>query len=48
MPVKSGTEQMAALCAWYRTVHAEGVGFFQLGGGIAGDFPICVVENTRG
>ena len=42
--VKSGVEQMAALIDWYRknTVD-ESLGFFQVGGGIAGDFPICVV-----
>jgi deoxyhypusine synthase len=42
--VKSGLEQMAALIAWYReTAAKQSVGFFQIGGGIAGDFPICVV-----
>lgn len=42
--VKSGLEQMAFLIDWYQknTVN-NGVGFFQIGGGIAGDFPICVV-----
>jgi deoxyhypusine synthase len=42
--VKSGVEQMPALIDWYRknTVN-ESIGFFQIGGGIAGDFPICVV-----
>ena len=25
----------------------KGVGFFQIGGGIAGDFPICVVPSIR-
>jgi deoxyhypusine synthase len=54
--VKSGVEQMAALIDWYRQNSAqESIGFFQIGGGIAGDFPICVVplimqdlrENTR-
>ena len=47
MPVKSGCEQMAELCRWYQTVHEEGVGFFQIGGGIAGDFPICAVPLLR-
>ena len=42
--VRSGIEYMMGLADWYRTVAAQGsVGFFQIGGGIAGDFPICVV-----
>jgi deoxyhypusine synthase len=42
--VKSGLEQMAALIDWYRTTSKDqSIGFFQIGGGIAGDFPICVV-----
>lgn len=42
--MKSGIEYMMFLADWY-TENAEdkGVGFFQIGGGIAGDFPICVV-----
>ena len=30
---------------WYRraSVQSNGIGFFQIGGGIAGDGPICVV-----
>nr|WP_320119307.1 deoxyhypusine synthase family protein [uncultured Marinifilum sp.] len=42
--MKSGVEYMAWLADWY-TNNAEdkGIGFFQIGGGIAGDFPICVV-----
>lgn len=42
--VKSGIEAMMHLADWY-TEHtaASPVGFFQIGGGIAGDFPICVV-----
>jgi deoxyhypusine synthase len=42
--MKSGIEYMAWLADWY-TDNAEdkGIGFFQIGGGIAGDFPICVV-----
>ena len=40
----SGTEQMEALIRWYDQTSREApVGFFQIGGGIAGDFPICVV-----
>jgi deoxyhypusine synthase len=43
--VKSGTQQMEALAGWYRERSEAGtpVGFFQIGGGIAGDFSICVV-----
>ena len=42
--VKSGIEYMIELSSWYRNNSSgEGVGFFQIGGGIAGDFPICVV-----
>ena len=42
--VKSGIEYMVYLTEWYRANSGgKGVGFFQIGGGIAGDFPICVV-----
>ena len=42
--VRSGIEYMIELAEWYRRVSAESsIGFFQIGGGIAGDFPICVV-----
>ncbi len=41
--VKSGIEYMTFLAAWYAENSANGIGFFQIGGGIAGDFPICVV-----
>jgi deoxyhypusine synthase len=42
--VKSGIEYMMYLAQWYQSNAGEnGVGFFQIGGGIAGDFPICVV-----
>jgi deoxyhypusine synthase len=42
--VKSGHEQMDALIDWYQAnTKTKSVGFFQVGGGIAGDFPICVV-----
>lgn len=42
--IKLGLEQMAFLVDWYReqSKHST-IGFFQIGGGIAGDFPICVV-----
>ncbi len=42
--LKSGFEQMEALVSWYQeNTQKSEVGFFQIGGGIAGDFPICVV-----
>jgi deoxyhypusine synthase len=42
--MRSGTELMGTLVDWYRTNTVdESMGFFQIGGGIAGDFPICVV-----
>src|SRR5215813_4369572 len=42
--MKSGIEYMVWLTDWYRkNSGGKGVGFFQIGGGIAGDFPICVV-----
>jgi deoxyhypusine synthase len=42
--VKSGIEYMMWLSDWYiQNSEGKGVGFFQIGGGIAGDFPICVV-----
>ncbi len=46
--IKSGLEQMAALVKWYTEVTKESsLGFFQVAGGIAGDFPICVVPLIR-
>lgn len=42
--IKSGIEYMTYLANWYQeNTKDNGVGFFQIGGGIAGDFPICVV-----
>src|ERR1700739_2252479 len=42
--VRGGIEYMTWLSDWYRkNSGGKGVGFFQIGGGIAGDFPICVV-----
>ncbi len=42
--VRSGIEAMTFLANWYtRTAASRSIGFFQIGGGIAGDFPICVV-----
>ncbi|TVQ45771.1 MAG: deoxyhypusine synthase [Saprospirales bacterium] len=41
---KSGIEYMTFLADWYvKNCLGKGIGFFQIGGGIAGDFPICVV-----
>jgi deoxyhypusine synthase len=51
--VRTGIEYMMSLAEWYTNTAkpitlADGnevgsIGFFQIGGGIAGDFPICVV-----
>jgi deoxyhypusine synthase len=42
--MKSGIEYMIWLADWYpKNCAGKGIGFFQIGGGIAGDFPICVV-----
>ena len=46
--VKSGIEYMADFYDRYQELSAgAGVGFFQIGGGIAGDFPICVVPSIK-
>ncbi|MDR2390461.1 MAG: deoxyhypusine synthase family protein [Planctomycetota bacterium] len=46
--VRSGIEYMAWLADWYRrTAAGASIGFFQIGGGIAGDFTICVVPMLR-
>ncbi|MGE4130334.1 MAG: deoxyhypusine synthase family protein [Bdellovibrionales bacterium] len=42
--LRRGVEYMVELANWYqKTECPQGIGFFQIGGGIAGDFPICVV-----
>jgi len=42
--VRTGIEYMMELADWYtKTATQAPLGFFQIGGGIAGDFPICVV-----
>jgi deoxyhypusine synthase len=42
--IKCGIEYMTGLAGWYEANSGgQGIGFFQIGGGIAGDFPICVV-----
>lgn len=46
--MKSDVEQMMFFAQWYQdNCGTEGVGFFQIGGGIAGDFPICVVPMIQ-
>ena len=46
--VRGGVEYMMSLAQWYRKVSSkQPIGFFQIGGGIAGDFPICVVPMLR-
>ncbi len=46
--VKSGIEYMMELADWYERESREApLGLFQIGGGIAGDFPICVVPMLR-
>ncbi len=47
--VRTGIEYMTNLAEWYTKISKPlrdgngSMGFFQIGGGIAGDFPICVV-----
>lgn len=42
--MRSGTEQLQMIAEWYRTEsQTSPIGFFQIGGGIAGDFAICAV-----
>ena len=47
--VRSSAEYLVDLARWYRWAQSEGAGagFVQLGGGIAGDFAICVVPFLR-
>ncbi|MBV8895617.1 MAG: deoxyhypusine synthase family protein [Acidobacteriaceae bacterium] len=46
--VRTGIEYMMSLADWYTNTSKESsIGFFQIGGGIAGDFPICVVPMLR-
>lgn len=47
--VKGGIQYMEALAKWYaqNSQKEAGIGFFQIGGGIAGDFPICAVPMLR-
>jgi len=42
--VRTGIETMQLLADWYtKTASETPLGFFQIAGGISGDFPICVV-----
>ena len=42
--VRTGPEQLEQLVNWYRATSSQHpIGFFQVGGGIAGDFAICTV-----
>ena len=44
--LKSGTEQMEHLVNWYLENESNAsIGFFQIAGGIAGDFAICAVPT---
>src|SRR4051812_51926 len=46
--VRTGIEYMMSLADWYTKISENSsIGFFQIGGGIAGDFPICVVPMLR-
>ena len=46
--MKSGLEQMDYFIDWYlENTKDNAMGFFQIGGGIAGDFPICVTPLIR-
>lgn len=46
--LKIGPEYLVELANWYmKNECAQGIGFYQIGGGIAGDFPICVVPMLQ-
>jgi deoxyhypusine synthase len=46
--VRTGIEYMMILAEWYQKKSKQAsIGFFQIGGGIAGDFPICVVPMLQ-
>ncbi len=47
--MKTGVEYMTELYDWYEKLSKDGagLGFFQIGGGISGDFPICVVPSIK-
>ncbi|MBA2116231.1 deoxyhypusine synthase family protein [Bremerella alba] len=41
--IHPGTRMMQDLVKWYLEHEKNGIGFYQIGGGIAGDFAICAV-----
>lgn len=41
--IHPGTRMMQDLVKWYLEHEKSGIGFYQIGGGIAGDFAICAV-----
>lgn len=46
--MRGGIEYFVKLADWYTEMSGKNsVGFFQIGGGIAGDFPICVVPMLQ-
>jgi deoxyhypusine synthase len=46
--IKSGLAYMENLVQWYQSIEKDhSIGFFQIGGGISGDFPICAVPLIR-
>lgn len=46
--VKTGVEYMVEFANWYQSISEKhSMGFFQIGGGIAGDFPICVAPLLK-
>ena len=46
--MKNGIEYMISLSEFYiANTKKNSIGFFQIGGGIAGDFPICVVPMVE-
>ncbi len=47
--MKTGVEYMVQLYDWYQELSKDGpgLGFYQIGGGISGDFPICVVPSIK-
>ena len=46
--VRTGVEYIIALAEWYEHTSAKhSIGYFQIGGGVAGDFAICVVPMLR-
>lgn len=45
-PFKSGLDYLESLANWYKS-QDRSIGFFQIGGGIAGDFAMCVVPMIK-